>query len=169
MKKRSGVELKKSFDFRKIILPLYVVGFLIYLAIGLLPAGASDYVVATRLEIPLINLTSDVTELKLEHGELKTPDMSVGSFSRAENKTLLIGHAGTVFAELEDLNVGDEIIYKSMMYRVESIILQEKSMISMHEILKAEDIDTLILMTCAGEPLENNDATHRLIVTAQVE
>ncbi|MBO4276142.1 sortase [Candidatus Saccharibacteria bacterium] len=169
MKKRSGVELKKSFDFRKIILPLYVVGFLIYLAIGLLPAGASDYVVATRLEIPLVNLTSDVTELKLEHGELKTPDTIVGSFTRAKNKTLLIGHAGTVFSELRNLHIGDEIIYKSMIYKVESMITQEKSMISMREILAAEDEDTLILMTCAGEPLDNNDATHRLIVTARVE
>ena len=53
--------------------------------------------------------------------------------------------------------------------KVESMITQEKSMISMREILAAEDEDTLILMTCAGEPLDNNDATHRLIVTARVE
>jgi sortase (surface protein transpeptidase) len=37
----------------------------------------------------------------------------------------------------------------------------------MKELLKAEDTDTLVLMTCAGELMSNNDATHRLIVTAK--
>jgi hypothetical protein len=27
-------------------------------------------------------------------------------------------------------------------------------------------MDTLVLMTCAGELLDNGDATHRLIITA---
>lgn len=163
------MELKKSFNYRKIVLPLYVFLFLIYLAVGLMPAEATDYVVATELKIPHINLVSDVATLKLENYELKTPDSIVGSFTRSKNKTLLIGHASTVFSKLNDLEVGDEIIYESMIFYVESMIVKEKSMISMNEILKAEDKNTLILMTCAGETLKDGDATHRLIVTARAE
>ena len=36
----------------------------------------------------------------------------------------------------------------------------------MTEVLSSANIDTLILMTCAGDPLPNQDATHRLLVTA---
>ncbi len=49
------------------------------------------------------------------------------------------------------------------------MIVKEKSMISMSELLKADDKETIVIMTCAGESLENGDATHRLIVTAVAE
>ena len=163
------MELKKSFSFQKMIIPLYVVAFLTYLLIGLLPAEATSYATTTKIIIPEINLTSEVTELKLENHTLNTPDTIVGSFSRAENKTLLIGHAKTVFKNLQNLREGDVIIYESMIYHVTSMIVKEKSMISMSELLKAADKETIVIMTCAGESLENGDATHRLIVTAVAE
>ena len=56
-----------------------------------------------------------------------------------------------------------------MIYHVKSIIVKDKGMISMSEVLKAEDQKTLVLMTCAGDYLNNGDATHRLIVTATSE
>ena len=43
----------------------------------------------------------------------------------------------------------------------------KKSDIKMSNVLKAEEKDTLVLMTCAGTPVGDKDATHRLIVTAQ--
>ena len=36
----------------------------------------------------------------------------------------------------------------------------------MEEILSPAETNTIIIMTCAGEPLPGQDATHRLIVTA---
>lgn len=162
------MELKKSFDIRKIIIPLYVVSFLIYLMFGLLPAEATQYTIATKLEIPRIGLVSDVATLKLKNHVLETPADIVGSFTREENKVFLFGHVGTVFEKLSDLAVGDEIIYNSMIYYVESMMIVEKSMINMDEILRSEDEKTIVLMTCAGEELTNGDATHRLIVTAKV-
>ena len=38
----------------------------------------------------------------------------------------------------------------------------------MSQLLAPSDRPTLILMTCAGDPLPNQDATHRLIVTAEL-
>ena len=169
MKKRSGVELKKSFDFRKIIIPLYLVGFFVYLTIGLLPAEAARYNIIGQLEIPQINLATDVAEIKIEDHALKTPDTIAGSYSRHEHKIFLFGHASGIFKNLANLQIGDEIIYNSMIYHVKSIIVKDKSMISMSELLKAEDQKTLVLMTCAGDYLNNGDATHRLIVTATSE
>jgi LPXTG-site transpeptidase (sortase) family protein len=169
MKKRSGVELKKSFDFRKIIIPMYLVGFLIYLAIGLLPAEAARYNIVGELEIPQINLVSDVAEIKIEDHVLKTPDTIVGSYSRHEHKLFLFGHASGIFKNLANLQIGDEIVYQSITYKINSMIIEEKSMINMAEVLQEEDKDTLVLMTCAGEDLGNGDSTHRLLVTATAE
>lgn len=163
------MELKKSFNISKIIIPLYVVCFLIYLVVGLLPAEALNYEIIGELNIPQINLTSDVADVKLNNHILKTPDSIVGSFSRSENKIFLFGHDSSVFKNLANLQIGDEIIYNSMIYHVKSIIVKDKSMISMSELLKAEDQKTLVLMTCAGDYLNNGDATHRLIVTATSE
>ena len=36
----------------------------------------------------------------------------------------------------------------------------------MTEILKREEKDTIVIMTCAGELLDGGDATHRFMVTA---
>ncbi len=38
----------------------------------------------------------------------------------------------------------------------------------MTEILSGASVDTIILMTCAGDSLPNQDATHRLIITAEI-
>ncbi len=36
----------------------------------------------------------------------------------------------------------------------------------MSKILAETEVETIIIMTCAGNPLPNQDATHRLIVYA---
>lgn len=163
------MELRKSFDIRKFIIPLYVVGFLIYFVVGLLPAKAVNYEIVGSLEIPQISLVSDVADIKLDNHTLNTPEFIVGRFSRSEDKIFLFGHKSSVFKNLANLQIGDEIIYESMIYRVESMIVKEKSMISLDELLRAEEKKTLVIMTCAGEDLGNGDATHRLIVTATAE
>lgn len=161
------MELKRHFDLRYIFVGLYVLLFVAYIIVGLQPAEAvANYQISANLSIPAIGLKSDVTELSLHDNNLDTPDTIVGSYSRADNKTLLIGHSTTVFEHLDDVHLGDIIEYNETSYTVISYKIQAKSDISMARLLKSADKDTIVLMTCAGELLDNGDATHRLIITA---
>ena len=142
--------------------------FVIYFVAGMrIPANATHYDISGTLSIPSISLVSDVTMLKKENHSLKTPDTIVGSYSNAENKTLLIGHSSTVFYNLYKVLVGDTISYSGQDFVVTNMEVLLKSDISMDEILKAEKENTIIIMTCAGEDLGGGDATHRLILTAK--
>ncbi len=161
------MELKRRrFDFRKIVTFCYVVAFVIYLIVGLQPAEARQYTISGNLEIPSIELVSDVTTLELNEHKLDTPDTIVGSYSRNTNKTLLIGHSTTVFANLDDVVAGDTIYYNNNKYTVRKVELFQKTDINMSRLLKSEEQETIVIMTCAGQILDNHDATHRLIVTA---
>ena len=161
------MELKRHLNLRYLFVGLYVLFFVTYIVIGLQPAEAAvSYEVSANLSIPAISLESDVTELTLRDGNLDTPDTIVGSYSRADNKTLLIGHSTTVFEHLDDIHLGDKVEYDNISYTVVSYEIQAKTDISMARLLRSADDDTIVLMTCAGELLENGDATHRLIITA---
>ncbi len=164
------MELKKSVDVRKVVISVYLLLIGVYLAVGFTPskAEAFNYEISSELQIPSIGLTSDVTTLKMRDGQLNTPDSIVGSFSREKNKVFLVGHAGTVFQNLKDLKVGDEIFYDITKYTAKNIEILPKNEINMDEILQTADSETLVIMTCAGESLGRGDATHRLIVTATV-
>lgn len=162
------MELRKHLNWRGIFVGLYVLAFGIYIAIGLQPAEASDYVISGTLSIPKLSLTSEVTDLTLENGQLNTPDTIVGSYTRAPHKTLLIGHSTTVFRELDKVEPGDDIYYNDKIYRVIKREVLAKPDISMGKLLRREEEDTLVIMTCAGELKENGDATHRLIITASI-
>ncbi len=164
------MEIRARLDFRKIVILLYVVCFVVYLIFGLTPtsAGATYYEISGNLEIPAIDLNSDVTTLNIEDHQLKTPRTIVGSYSRSENKTLLIGHSSTVFSKLDQIWVGDIVNYNGYNYLVKDIIVDKKENISMRELLRAAETDTLVIMTCAGNDLEDGDATHRLIITAEI-
>lgn len=164
------MELKKRLNIKTVLMGLYAVFFMAYIIVGLNPAeAAQSYEISAELNIPSINLSSDVTALQLEDRELKTPDTIVGSFSRAENKTLLIGHSSTVFQNLNKVKLGEEIDYDNRMYIVQKIETLEKSGIDMSKLLARANKDTLIIMTCAGTDLDNGDATHRLIITAEAK
>ena len=167
MKKRRSVELKRFVSVKKIVLATYFCLFFIYLFIGFLPADATNYVISTKMNIPSINLSSDVTALKVENRSLNTPDSIVGSYSKNNNKTLLIGHSSTVFQNLNKTYIGDTIWYNDHAYIVSEKNVYLKKDIRMDDILKAEAKDTIVVMTCAGESLGNGDATHRLILTAK--
>lgn len=163
------MELKRRFNPKYVFVVLYFVAFLAYIIYGLQPADAArSYEISDTLEIPKIGLVSDVTELSLEDGELKTPATIVGSFKNHDNKTLLIGHSSGVFKDLYSIDLGDEIQYHNNTYIVSKKEIIEKSDISMYKLLKEETEDTLVIMTCAGKMLDNNDATHRLIITASI-
>ena len=160
------MELKQHLDARWIFVGLYLLAFVIYLVIGLQPADATSYEVSAKLLIPQIGLDTAVTDLTLDEGQLNTPEMIVGSYSKAKNKTLLIGHSSTVFQDLDQIDLGDLINYDGKDYKVKRIDLMRKSQIDMSELLAPAEKDTIVIMTCAGELFQNGDATHRLILTA---
>ncbi|MBR3246485.1 class F sortase [Candidatus Saccharibacteria bacterium] len=163
------MELRRRLNPKYVFIGLYILAFLVYVIYGLQPADAVDsYDVSGNIRIPSIGLNSDVTTIGLEHGELRTPDTIVGSYSRNPNKTLLIGHASTVFENLHDIRLGDKVGFNGEEYTVKSINLSVKEDIDMLELLSNSPKDTIVLMTCAGDTLEGGDATFRLIVTASV-
>ena len=160
------MKVKQHFDTRKFFVGLYLLVFSVYLIIGLQPADATSYEVSAKLLIPQIGLDTVVTDLTLDEGQLNTPEMIVGSYSQAKNKTLLIGHSSTVFQDLDQIDLGDLINYDGSDYKVKKIDLMRKSQIDMSELLAPAEKDTIVIMTCAGELFQNGDATHRLILTA---
>lgn len=161
------MELKRRSNFRKAFTVLYMVAFVIYLLIAfVIPEDGIAYTIDGGLVIPSINLTSGVTKLELKDRKLNTPDSIVGSYVRNPNKTFLIGHSTTVFKNLDQVKEEDIIIYNNVEYKVTNMEIFRKSDIDMNELLKAETEDTVVIMTCAGDLLDEHDATHRLIVTA---
>ena len=160
------MELKRGLDPKKIFVGLYVLAFAVYLVIGLQPAEATNYAVSAELNIPTIGLNADVTTLELGPDGLETPDSIVGSYSQADNKTLLIGHSTTIFAALDRVQLGEIINYSGTDYRVTAIDMVPKPGVDMNKILAGADKDTIIIMTCAGQLLDGGDATHRLMITA---
>ena len=162
------MELKRKFDFRKIVTILYIVAFLVYLIIGLTPADAASYQISGGLVIPKIELISPVTTLELNDHKLNTPETIVGSYSNAFNKTLLIGHSSTIFKNLSKITGGDTIYYNDREYTITKTELLKKTDIDMDELLKSETVDTVVIMTCAGQRVGEHDASHRFIVTATI-
>ena len=99
--------------------------------------------------------------------KLTPPETIAGSYSQNENKTLIIGHSSTVFKKLEQVRLGNEIKYGDKTYIVTNTVTLEKSQVDMSSVLATSESNTLVLMTCAGDPLPDQDATHRLLITAQ--
>ncbi len=162
------MEIKNSFSWRKVFIRAYLAGFLVFLLGGLMPTEVNAKNESTEiLEIPAIDLVTDVVVARREGDRLVVPDNNVGSYSRANNKTLLVGHSSTIFDKLDEVHVDDVLVYGAHQYVVENIEVLLKDEIEMRKILKTETSDTVVLMTCAGEDLGNGDATHRLIITAK--
>jgi len=138
----------------------------IYLFIGFQPAPIVNASSLPKLEISSIALETPVTAVTLVEHEFIVPAQIAGYYTEAENKIFIMGHSSTVFKNLDKISTGDAITYREEKYIVQAVETLPKADISMSKILQAEEEETLIIMTCAGEPLPNQDATHRLIVTA---
>ena len=163
------MELRRRGDPRLVFLVLSLVLAAIYIIVGLQPAEAANYEISAQLSIPAIGLDSDVTELARDGQKLNTPDTIVGAYTRAENKTLLIGHATTVFENLSAVKLGAEVEYNGKNYHVVAREMVPKTQISMNKVLAGAEKDTLIIMTCAGELYSDGDASHRFMITAVSE
>lgn len=158
---------RKEFNLRIFFTGLYIIFFATYFIVGLQPVEAVTYEISAELSIPSIDLYSDVTSLRLKERKLETPDEIVGSFRGGDHKTLLIGHSSSVFKNLNKVQLNEVIIYDEDSYVVKDIYIIPKDELYMADLLKAEEEDTIVIMTCAGEDLGDGDATHRLIVTAK--
>lgn len=156
----SNSEIKMFLSsFFAIMLPIYIF-------IGLQPVPIANADSLPRLTISSIGLNTPVTTIELANRQLIAPDTIAGVYPSAENKLFIIGHSSTVFQKLDQVKVGDVFIYNNTTYQVKSLETLPKSDISMSQILQPEAEPTLIIMTCAGDPLPDQDATHRLIITA---
>ena len=159
---------RKQCNFRLLATYIYVACFAIYLFIGFQPVGAKNYEIIGRLNISSINLNTPVTSVQLEGKTLVAPDDIIGAYSVNPTKTLLIAHSTTAFSNLSDIRLDDEIYYKNQLYMVTNLETLPKSSVDMQKVLDTADKPTLVLMTCAGELLDHHDATHRLLVTAEL-
>lgn len=158
-----------NFSPKQLFISVFIVVFAVYFIVGFQPVEAAiDYPISATLEIPTIGLSSGVTSLRLENNHLNTPETIVGSFQR-NNKTLLIGHSSTIFQNLYQISIDDKISYNGKTYQVDKKLIMKKDFINMTKLLlgKENSPETLVLMTCAGRDLGNNDSTHRLIVFAE--
>lgn len=145
--------------FFTILIPIYIfIGFQ-----PNLPANAADL---PQLSIDSINLNIPVEPLTLNNHQLDVPANIAGSYSQNQHKTLLVGHSSTAFRKLNQLQLGQSLEYKETTYIVTEVTTLPKSEVNMTQILSEKSQDTIILMTCAGENLPNQDATHRLIINA---
>ena len=161
--------LKRSLNLKRLFVIFYTLAFLVYIIYGLHPVEATEaYDVDTVLTIPSIGLNANVTVLEQTDDGLITPDDIVGSYSKYLNKTLLIGHSTGVFKDLNSVKNGDEVKYNGISYRVNKLVYTVKESINMEDLVAPADKESLILMTCAGELMDDGDATHRLVIFASV-
>jgi hypothetical protein len=141
----------------------------VYLIVGLQPATAADPTEFNydTLNIADINLVAPVKPITLnsEH-RLIAPDTIAGAYSNSANKTLIIGHSSTIFATLHTAQLGDSIDYADGKYVITAMTYQKVEEISMNDILAAASRPTIVLMTCAGTPVDGN-YPERLIITAE--
>lgn len=140
----------------------------IYLFIGLQPAPLVDAASYPSLEIPAIKLKTPVANVELIDHQLAVPATIAGIYQPFENKLFIIGHSSTVFQDLDHLEIGQVLFYDEQQFTITERTILEKSAISMNALLADAPETTIIIMTCAGDPLPNQDATHRLILTAKL-
>ncbi len=152
----------------------YLLAIPLFIIIGLHSVDTSAEVRASEvaqadeyLVINSIGLETPVVQVKMHGRTLNAPQYLAGAYHGNVNKTLIIGHSSTIFEHLREIKLGDYIDYEDGTYRVTNLETLAKEDISMAEILTGERVPTVVLMTCAGEPLGGMDFTHRLIVTAE--
>ncbi len=167
------MEIRKRFSWRfdpRVVFTAFTVLLtIVYVVVGIAPAEAANYEISTTLSIPAIGLESEVARMGVEGNRLNVPATIVGEFSENENKTLLIGHATTVFTRLWKVPLGAKIKYNDKVYKVYKIEKLKKSEISMNAVLAPAEKDTIIIMTCAGTLYDSGDASHRLMISAAAE
>lgn len=160
----SATIIKVFGAFFAIALPLWFSGFSVF--------ATSINVPNATLEIGKIGLTSDVAPVELKDRQLETPDKIVGSYTNGK-KVFLYGHSAGVFGKLNQIQTGDKIEYGEgsdrSSYMVTRIVTLPVNKINMSRLLSDTPKQQIVLMTCAGEQLSDDDFTERLIIYATKE
>lgn len=138
-----------------------------YFFSGIQPVSSIEATSYPELSIPDIGLSTPVAPLEMTEHKLIAPATIAGSYSQATNKQFIIGHSSTVFQDLNQSALYQHLYYNETEYTITAIETLVKADVNMDAVLAAADIDTLVIMTCAGTPLPEQDATHRLIITAE--
>lgn len=146
--------------FLTIMLPVFI-----FIGLQPIPVDATSL---PQLNIPSISLATPVSTVELADRQLIAPAAIAGVYYAAENKLFIIGHSSSVFKHLEQVQLGDNFIFDDKTYHIHDIKTLAKADISMKRLLQPEAEETIVIMTCAGEPLPEQDATHRLIITARL-
>lgn len=148
--------------FCSVFVPIYVI-------VGLQPATAADPAEFNydTLNIASINLSTPVKTIELTSDRrLVAPDTIAGAYSSNANKTLIIGHSSTVFTALHNAQLGDQFTYANRSYVITDLTYQPVEQINMSQILASSERPTIVMMTCAGTPVDGN-YPERLIITAE--
>ena len=138
------------------------------LAVYLFMPKSVDASSRERLLIPSIGLIASVENIERHGTELTAPEYNAGAYYAADNKVVLIGHSTTVFKNLSELVPGESFTFDKAKYRVEKVVILEKSAVDMKQIVAPATEKTVVLMTCYGDQIGPYDYTHRFIVTAKV-
>ena len=147
-----------------IFLCAFAVGVYLYHGFQPIPVDAEQ---KTQLEIPTIGLSTPVEEVQRQGNTITAPEVIAGVYQENPSRLLLIGHSSTVFQQLHQVKLGDQITYASQTYTVQDIQTLPKAQINMNQILAPTETPTIVLMTCAGQHLSGHDYTHRLIIEAE--
>ena len=120
-----------------------------------------------RLFIPSIGLVARVKDIERTGNQLIAPDEIAGAYKPTNHKTVIIGHSSTIFKDLKNVSGDDSFTFDNKSYKIEKREIVEKSLIDMADIVSETKENTVIIMTCYGEPLGGQDFSHRLIITAK--
>ena len=150
------------------LLVFYALFVPIYLYYGFQPSATADSVSA--IDIPAVSISEKITDVILTGSVLPTPVDTIGRYIPNTSKTFLFGHSTTVFKNLKNISLEDELLYESSTYEVVSKEILPVSEIDMSVLLRSTDEKTLVLMTCSGEERISSDGStfypDRLIITA---
>ena len=120
-----------------------------------------------RLFIPSIGLIARVKDIERSGNQLIAPDEIAGAYQPTIHKTVIIGHSSTVFKDLKNINSDETFTFDKKSFKIKDRKIIEKSVVDMAKVVEETEINTVILMTCYGEPIGPQDYSHRLIITAE--
>lgn len=169
----SSARYKKSNNFRLPRARFSIVFGILYFAViagivtyAFMPKSA-DASSEERLYMPSIGLIARVKNIERTGNQLIAPDEIAGAYKATNHKTVLIGHSSTIFKDLKNVKYADEFTFDSTKYSVQEIRTIPKNLVDMEDIVSETEKNTLILMTCSGEPLGGQDYSHRLVIKAE--
>jgi len=165
--KREGVKFKlpraKFSIFAGLLYFLAIAGFTAYIFIP----KAADASSEERLFIPEIGLIARVKDIERTGNQLIAPDTIAGAYKSTNHKTVIIGHSSTIFKDLKNLSGTETFTFDNKTYNITRREIVEKRFVNMEEVVSETEKNTVVLMTCYGEPLGGQDYSHRLIITAE--